>query len=82
MAKINSITSIDNKKNIAILDTSSVSFMQGLQQKGVALDCVLQDYDLILIPEWVLTEIKDSAMQGLYLRVIAGNTYIVSVLCL
>lgn len=66
MVKINPITSIDNKKNIAILDTSSVSFMQVLQQKGVAPDCVLRDYDLILIPEWVLTEIKDSAISALY----------------
>ena len=40
--------------------------MQVLQQKGVAPDCVLQDYDLILIPEWVLTEIKDSAISALY----------------
>lgn len=35
MIQIAKITRINNKKHIAILDTSSISFMQGLQVKGV-----------------------------------------------
>lgn len=60
MMKITRITNIDDKKHIAILDTSSISFMQGLQEKGILSDSVLEDYDLILIPEWVMTEINDA----------------------
>ena len=51
---ITKITNIDNKKHIALLDTSSISFMQGLHEKGITSEEILKDYDLILIPEWVL----------------------------
>ena len=51
MIEIKEITEIGNKKHIALLDTSSVSFMQGLQMKGLEPEIVLKDYDLILIPE-------------------------------
>ena len=65
---ITRITNIDNQKRIALLDTSSVSFMQGVQEKGIPADSVLKDYDLILIPEWVLTEIKDAEGREAYLQ--------------
>ena len=65
---IRKITNIDNKKHIAILDTSSISFMQGLYEKGITSDIILKDYDLILVPEWVLTEIKDAESRAGYLQ--------------
>lgn len=68
MIKIDKITNIDNKRHIALLDTSSISFMQGLQVKGLRPDSVLQDYDLILIPEWVLTEINDAPGRANYVQ--------------
>ena len=68
MMTITRITSIDNKKHIALLDTSSISFMQGLETKGIPSDNVLKDYDLILIPEWVLAEIKDAEGRANYLQ--------------
>lgn len=68
MMTITKITDIDNKKHVALLDTSSISFMQGLHEKGVASDEILKDYDLILIPEWVLTEIKDAEGRTGYLQ--------------
>lgn len=33
MMTITGITNIDNKKHIALLDTSSISLMQGLKEK-------------------------------------------------
>ena len=57
MMTITRITNIDNKKHIALLDTSSISFMQGLEAKGIPSDDILKDYDLILIPQWVLAEV-------------------------
>ena len=59
MIKIEEITKID-KKHIALMDTSSISFMQGLRNKDIKLDSILKDYELILIPRWVLTEIEDA----------------------
>ena len=60
MIEIEKITKIDGKRHIALLDTSSISFMQGLHRQGIPSESVLKDYDLILIPEWVLTEINDA----------------------
>lgn len=68
MMTITKITNIDNKKRIALLDTSSISFMQGLEAKGVPSDDILKDYDLILIPEWVLVEINDAEGRANYLQ--------------
>ncbi len=52
MIRITSINKIDNKNHIALLDTSSVSFMQGLKGRGIEVESILEDYDLILIPDW------------------------------
>ena len=68
MMTITRITNIDNKKHIALLDTSSISFMQGLEAKGISSDDILKDYDLILIPEWVLVEINDAEGRANYLQ--------------
>lgn len=48
MIEIEKITKIDGKRHIALLDTSSISFMQGLHRQGVPSESVLKDYDLIL----------------------------------
>ena len=66
------IAKIDNKKHIALLDTSSVSFMQALQIKGVQSESVLKDYDLILVPQWVLTEINDAPGRTGYVQKLIG----------
>lgn len=75
MMTIDKVTNIDNKKHIAILDTSSISFMQGLAEKGVSSDTILEDYDLILIPEWVLVEIRDAEGRVNYLQKLIGIGY-------
>lgn len=68
MMRIKEITNIDGKKHIALLDTSSISFMQGLEMKRIHADEILKDYDLILIPEWVLVEINDAEGRADYLQ--------------
>lgn len=65
--RIRKITHID-RKNIALIDTSSLSFLQILNNKGINSDIVLKDYDLILIPKWVLNEINDAAGRTEYLQ--------------
>ena len=38
MIDIEKITTLDDQKHIALLDTSSISFMQGLKMKGMQHD--------------------------------------------
>lgn len=40
--------------------------MQGLSTKGIQPDYILKDYDLILIPEWVLAEVNDAPGRSQY----------------
>lgn len=73
--QITRITEIDNKRHIALLDTSSISFMQVLQSKGIQPEIVLNDYDLILIPEWVLAEINDAPGRVRYVERLIDEGY-------
>lgn len=75
MIDIERITKIEDKRHIAILDTSSISFMQGLNMKGLQPESVLKDYDLILIPEWVLTEINDAPGRADYVQNLIEQGY-------
>lgn len=75
MLEITRITEIDNKRHIALLDTSSISFMQGLQTKGLQPETVLKDYDLILLPEWVLAEINDAVGRADYVQGLIEQGY-------
>lgn len=74
MINIEEIEKID-KKHIAIIDTSSISFMQSLQNKGIKLDGILKDYELILIPKWVLTEIGDAPGRAEYIQKLVEEGY-------
>lgn len=75
MITISKITNINNKKHIAILDTSSIAFLQRLHEKGISSNDILKDYDLILVPEWVLTEIKDAEGRTGYLQQLVEYGY-------
>ena len=73
--QITKITELDGKRHIALLDTSSISFMQGLSEKGLQVEAILKDYDLILIPEWVLTEINDATGRADYVQKLIDEEY-------
>ena len=75
MMQITKITELDGKRHIALLDTSSISFMQGLSEKGLQVEAILKDYDLILIPEWVLTEINDAPGRADYVQKLIDEEY-------
>ena len=75
MINITPINSIDNKKHIALLDTSSISFMQILKDAGITPNNVLKDYDLILVPEWVLAEINDAESRADYVQQLINESY-------
>lgn len=73
--QITKITELDGKRHIALFDTSSISFMQGLSEKGLQVEVILKDYDLILIPEWVLTEINDAPGRADYVQKLIDEEY-------
>ena len=75
MIEITKITELDDKRHIALLDTTSISFMQGLSVKGLQPEVILKDYDLILIPEWVLTEINDAPGRADYVQKLIDEEY-------
>ena len=56
------------EKRIALLDTTVVSFLNGLDDKGFSPEVLLRDYDVILIPEWVAEEVFDSELRVAYLN--------------
>lgn len=75
MIEINKITELDDKRHIALLDTTSISFMQGLSVKGLQPEVILKDYDSVLIPEWVLTEINDAPGRADYVQKLIEQGY-------
>ena len=74
MIKIEEIKMIE-KKHIALMDTSSISFMQSLQNKEIKPDSILKDYELILIPKWVLTELEDAPGRAEYVQKLIDDGY-------
>ena len=68
MIDIDTINDIGSCRKIAIMDTSSISFMQRLDENNIIPDKILFDYDLILIPKWVLTEIEDAPGRAGYIE--------------
>lgn len=74
MIGIEKITKID-KKRIALMDTSSISFIQSLQNKGIKIGSILKDYELILIPGWVLAEIEDAPGRAEIIRNLVDGGY-------
>lgn len=75
MIEIETIRKMDDRKHIAILDTSSISFLQGLTIKGLHSEDILRDYDLILIPGWVLNEINDAKGRDYYVQSLIEKGY-------
>lgn len=73
--KIDEIKSIDGITNLAILDTSSISFLQNLQTKITNAHNILSAYDLILIPKWVLIELSDAVGRVTYIESLIENGY-------
>ena len=60
MLELKAYRTYNGEKKIAIMDNSFLSFLEKLEKQGFQTDVFLQDYDLILIPDWVLEEVKDS----------------------
>ncbi len=60
---------------IALMDNSALAFMHELSQKSYPSDRILEIYDLILIPKWVMEEIEDSTYRSNYVEQLQAQGY-------
>lgn len=60
---------------IALMDNSSLAFMHELSQRSYPSDRILEVYDLILIPKWVMEEIEDSTYRSTYVEQLQAQGY-------
>ncbi len=68
MNKLPEYIKYNDEKDIALLDNSSVAFLEQLKHHGVDSASLLSSYDVILVPDWVLEEICDSSYREAYLN--------------
>ena len=53
------------EKKIALMDNSTVSFLEQVECAGISTKELLKDYDAILIPNWVSEESRDDKSTAL-----------------
>ncbi len=53
---------------IALIDNSTISFLEQIERAGVTARRLLMDYDTVLIPAWVYEEICDSIYHERYIE--------------
>ena len=67
MIKLPVYTIYKGERNIALLDNSSVAFLEILNRNEINIEELLKPYDLIFVPNWVLEEINDSEIRTNFL---------------
>lgn len=68
MLNIQDYQSYSGEKKIALMDNSTVSFLEQVEHAGISTKELLEDYDAILIPNWVSEEICDSIYRKNYIE--------------
>jgi len=75
MIKLPVYTIYKGEKNIALLDNSSVAFLEILNRNEINIEELLKPYDLIFVPNWVLEEINDSEIRTNFLAELLESGY-------
>ena len=57
----------NGEKRIAMLDNSTIAFMEQLENKGYHPEVLLQNYDVVFVPKWVLEEVEDSEYRSQFM---------------
>ena len=68
MLNIQDYQRYSGEKKIALMDNSTVSFLEQVERAGISTKELLKDYDAILIPNWVSEEICDSQYRKDYIE--------------
>lgn len=66
---------LDKKPNakVCILDNNSVEFLNKLKTKDISTVEIFKQYDVVLIPNWVLIEINDSRFRSDFIEELKDN---------
>lgn len=73
MLNIPYYSSYNGEKKIALLDNSAVEFMLQLNNRGHHPDTLLQGYDVVFLPGWVVEELQDSEFRVQYIERLVGT---------
>ena len=65
----------DGESKIALMDNSSIAFMEQLERNGYSAKVLLRGYDVIIIPNWVLEEVKDSIFRSNYIESLRNDGF-------
>lgn len=58
----------NGETKIALMDNSTIAFMEQMERMGISAKEVLRGYNKILIPNWVLEEVQDSVYREQYIE--------------
>ena len=56
------------KQKFALMDNSTVAFLEQVERAGISAKELLIGYEVILIPNWISEEICDSIYRKILLR--------------
>lgn len=62
-----------NDTKIALVDNSTIAFLEQIERTGVTTKSLLADYDAVLVPNWVSEEINDSIYRVKYVENLLNN---------
>lgn len=68
MLNIPTFTQYHGETKVALMDNSTIAFMEQIDRLGYSARELLRGYDVILIPNWVLEEVKDSEYRREYIE--------------
>jgi len=59
--------SYNGETEIALLDNSAIAFLEQMHRDGFQAEGLLNQYDAILVPQWVFSEVECSSFRSQYL---------------
>ena len=68
MLRIPTFYQYNGETKIALMDNSTVAFMEQMERCGVSAKELLREYDAVFIPNWVIEEVSDSSFRSRYIE--------------
>lgn len=75
MLNIPIYTQYRGETKIALMDNSTIAFMEQMERCGDSAKELLRGYDVIFIPNWVLEEVEDSEYRCRYIEALKADGF-------
>lgn len=75
MLNIPTYTQYRGETKIALMDNSTIAFMEQMEHCGDSAKELLRGYDVIFIPNWVLEEVEDSEYRCRYIESLKADGF-------